>query len=238
VRIPAFVHVDVTKYRLQAGDPLRVKLLLALAPFVVLSLADGWYKEPLFAWSPIAFWIADATKFVLVPALALAWLRLGAGVRPAHYGMARPDNLDRADFLKLLVLVCAVMAYLLDSSTRLGAALFPDRPSFTYLGAMPQGMPRPMLALYFSLTAALVEEVMFRGLPWLWLSGYMEGNRLRWTYLLWSSITFAGTHWENGQGQLFATFIYGLAAGGWFLVLRSLWPLVLAHLAIDLYIFF
>jgi hypothetical protein len=237
MRLPAFVHVDVAKYRLEVGDPLRVKLLLALAPFVILSLADGWYKEPLFAWSPAAFWVADALKFVVVPVAALAWLRVHAGVRPALYGLARPGNFNRVDFLKLAVLVCAVMAYLLDSSTRLGAALFPDRPSFTYLGAMPQGLPRPLLAVYFALTAALVEEVMFRGLPWLWLSGYMEGNRLRWTYLLWSAATFAGTHWENGHGQLLATLIYGLAAGGWFLVLRSLWPLVIAHLAIDLYVF-
>jgi hypothetical protein len=105
------------------------------------------------------------------------------------------------------------------------------------LSAIPATVPRPLVALYFAITAAFVEEIMFRGLPWLWLSGYLEGNRLRWAYLLWSPLTFAGTHWENGSAQLVATLLYGVAASGWFLLLRSLWPLIIAHLAIDAYIF-
>jgi hypothetical protein len=95
-----------------------------------------------------------------------------------------------------------------------------------------------VVTLYFALTAAFIEEIMFRGLPWLWLSGYLRGNALRWSYVAWSSLTFAGTRWENGNAQLLATLIYGLAASGWFLLLRSLWPLIVAHFAIDAYAFY
>jgi len=237
MKLPAFLWVDVGKYRLALGAPLRVQVFYAFAPFVILSLVDGWYKEPLFNWSPLAFWIADVTKFVVVPLISLALLRRYAGITARHYGLERPANLEQADFLKLVALLSVVMAYIYFASSQWAASLFPDRPTFAYSSAIPAAVPRILVTLYFALTAAFVEEIMFRGLPRLWLSGYLEGNRLRWAYLLWSSLTFAATHWENGSAQLVATLLYGLAAGGWFLLLRSLWPLIIAHLAIDAYIF-
>ena len=41
MKLPAFLRVDVAKYRIAVGSSLRVPVLLALAPFVALSLADA-----------------------------------------------------------------------------------------------------------------------------------------------------------------------------------------------------
>jgi membrane protease YdiL (CAAX protease family) len=91
-----------------------------------------------------------------------------------------------------------------------------------------------LVILYACLSAALVEEIIFRGLliPWL------ESRGLKvWTSVFVSALLFAGIHWCQGPVQLAHTFVFGMITGMSFATSRKLWPLILAHFFVDLVAF-
>ena len=91
--------------------------------------------------------------------------------------------------------------------------------------------------MYFAATAAFVEEIYYRGLTWRLLEGCYSPGLRKLVYVLGGSCFFAAIHWENGSPELIATYVYGMAACVWYLRLRTLWPLVLAHFTIDLWVY-
>lgn len=89
-------------------------------------------------------------------------------------------------------------------------------------------------ALYWSLTAGIVEEIYFRG----WLRRLMRGSLgMTLAYVGTSSILFSLIHWGQGEKQLIATGIFGLMCAVAYLGVRNLWPLIAAHVIVDVTFF-
>jgi len=215
-------------------------LPLALAPMLAQSLLDGFYKAPLYRWSATAFWWVDLAKFVFVPAAVLVCLARYGGMRPRNYGLAWPRTTAERETLLgngLLASVVLVPLYFL-TREMIGRA-FPDVSpvEFGYETALPTLQVLRWLAIgYYAVSAGLIEEVVFRALPWAWCKG-LRGKGVPAAYVLATSALFGLAHWENGAQDVFTATVFGLAAAALYLRLRNLWPIVAAHVITDVIAF-
>ncbi len=213
---------------------------LALAPLLAQSLLDGFYKAALYRWSPVAFWWADVAKFVVIPGVVLYYLARAGGVRPRDYGLAAPATPSERDAMlgnALLATLLLVPTYLL-AQEWIGR-LWPAATviQFAYETALPQQrFLRELAVAYYALSAGLVEEIVFRGLPWACFERF-RGRHVRAVYVLVTAILFGLAHWENGAPDVLSATAFGLGAAALYLKLGTLWPIIVAHVLTDLIAF-
>jgi membrane protease YdiL (CAAX protease family) len=210
---------------------------LALAPMLLQSLADGLYKGPLHHWWVSAFWLADIAKFVVVPVFILWCLARFAGVRPRHYGLHWPQTPEeRERLLGGTLMACVVLVPLFFAVQQIQWRLgYYAMPAFGYEETLPDGRVGRWLVIgYYALTAGIVEEIVFRGLPWAWVQQFRDTRAARAVWVVATSIVFALVHWENGGPGMLAAGAYGIGAALLYLKLRNLWPLVVAHVVTDI----
>jgi len=120
-------------------------------------------------------------------------------------------------------------------SATLGRFLGSELSSFTYFNVLPEThAARVLVAIYFSISAGVFEEIMYRALPWVYFSLLNLRRPNIVSYALISSVLFGFAHWENGLHEVFATFALGFVACVLYAKIRNIWPFVIAHTWIDL----
>ncbi len=114
-------------------------------------------------------------------------------------------------------------------------SIFPPDSIFTYHSVIPSHEAlRILVAIYFALSAGIVEELYFRGLIYK-ISGYYTTPTI--IYILASSTLFSLVHWEGGISNVLSTFVFGFIAAMIFLWVKNLWPLIIGHIYTD-YVWF
>jgi membrane protease YdiL (CAAX protease family) len=208
-------------------------------PTVLILALNGLYLGPAFRLSPALFWVLDTTQFVSIPLLSCWALRRFAQVSPQRYGLGRlVHDEDPISALLLFGFVMFIFTFGYPFSRGLAGYVpwFWDPSSFSYGQAVPIN---PALAIvtvvFFSFSAGLVEEVFFRGLPALYLEARLSPQRFKLIYPLVSALAFALIHWENGSRELIATFLLGLLAAYFYLLVRNIWPFVVGHAFTDIF---
>jgi membrane protease YdiL (CAAX protease family) len=152
-----------------ALDP-RARAGIAGAALVMALplLMNGFYKEWLFSFGELFFWMADCLQVVAIPAACLVYLYLRVNIRPADYGLARPRDSDewwRLISTTLGTTVVLYFTYNVVSQVAWMVSTAPP-PEFTYHITVPEGAMGIPVVFYFALTAGVTEEIAFRGLPW------------------------------------------------------------------------
>lgn len=213
----------------------RFRLMIGFAVVYVAFVLD-WPLTYLYDTHPVIYWIWDVTKFVVVPGVALLWLRAGTdGVTSASLGLSLPVAVNARVRLLFLVLGCAVMlpliwrvpkpfpwSYLWDAVNL----------SFDIRATIPQeGMAHYLGLLYLALTPAFVEEVFFRGLLWRILRSSERHSTLR--YIVVSAFLFGSVHWEYGSTVVQNAMVYGIFSAWLYSRFGSLWPLIFGHFIAD-----
>jgi len=214
-------------------------IFVACTLIIAINVLDGFFKEPLYGYVPALFWLFDVFKFVVLPGALLLWLWRGYGIRPVHYGMrAVAENESWLHFLGLTVFLAIVLNLVYQAAFGISWAVlrFPETKEF-YYSIRPEGWLRVAVALYYAITAGVVEEIFNRALPLLYLVERYGKALPRARYLLVTSLLFGISHFESGTPQVVATFVFGLLAGALYLKLRDLWPLIGAHFLIDAWVF-
>ncbi len=209
--------------------------LVAAWPVILLGLVNGTYKEALYS-NPALYWVVDLTQWIALPVGCLALLYSRARVGPSDYGLSLPGRsypvweLAGAALLAMLLLGAAYWGLI--------AVLwrFPgfEAPTFTHHSVIPDGPEKIVVVAYLALAAGVVEEIFFRGLPWFGLRIIANRNSRRFVYIIGTSILFGLIHWENGTPEILATFVYGVIAAFLYLKLLNLWPLIGAHVLLDI----
>ena len=216
-------------------------ILLAVFPSIALGLLNTYWTEPLHNFSPTLFWAVDISQWLLVP--FLVWLLV---LRPnkitlAEIGFRSPQNHRKllesfgGEEFALALFVLAFVYFFVDRvATALVWAHLGLEPGFGY-GAVAQSSDhyRYVAALYFGITAAVIEEVVFRGLPWLYLSKNGAGGARKVVYVVITATVFAVTHSEQGLAGVISSGFFGVAAALIFLRTRNLYPVVASHFVID-----
>ena len=212
----------------------------AMFPIVALSLANALYKSALMTQAPVLYWLQDGLTFVFFPLAGAALLARVASCRPADYGFKRIDTataLFEISALSMLALAMFALSY--GFGLRLGASLWPGEGTNHALpGLLPAGIAsRVLVVFYLSVTAGVVEEAVYRGLPWLYLQ---QRCTPRWrvpVYVLASAFVFSFIHSEQGLHAVLATFLLGVVWALLYTRIQNLWPFVMAHILVDVWSF-
>ena len=217
----------------------EVAVALSLALIWAVWLLNGFYMAALAQLSLPLFWLVDIAQWVLLPGLLLFALARRFAILPHHYAYAWPITGKRRLLLDTgLVFITGYLAF---SSARLFWALL-GHPfaEFSWNPTFPSGWLGTLTWLYASLTAGLVESVFFISLPWLLYRSVLtrqdrRPNRDAFAVLV--SLVFALAHWEQGAHIVVAAFCFNTVMCAWFFQLRTLWPIAIAHVDIDLIAF-
>jgi membrane protease YdiL (CAAX protease family) len=206
-------------------------ILAAGFPVVALSALNHFYQVPLYRLHPAWYWLADAMQFVVLPAAAAWFLLRPAGIGWKDLGLGRDREPWSLLFAALLLVMATWPVYAVAERTFWAYA---PADNVMTQSLSRDGAAKWLVPIYLAATAAIVEEVVYRALPWMYLQAVLAPRWRRAGYTLGSSLVFALVHSEQGPGGMLGAFWFGLVAAGLYLKVRSLWPLVLGHFAFDM----
>ena len=215
-----------------------ILLAIAIAPYYL----NGLYN-PVLASTPKAFWLVELLTWVAMP---LAVWFYGRGRCFSNVDLGFHTRLRGRRAPSLLVLVIAVVALLLacvdEQFWEWATRVFPRGQSddgFDYRQMLPAAGPetgwlRLAVVVFFSASAGLVEEFLYRG-----VFRCLFGKRWFQTalYVTVSSVVFAGAHWEFGPPVVAFAFLYGVSFALLYVATGNLWPNVVGHALVDLLVF-
>jgi len=219
------------------GAGSRRNLYLACAATGISPyLVNGYVNSKVAAW-PALYWTLEALFWIAIPAALFFVLVRRGGLRAADLGLH--GRIFGRDSVALVIVACLIFCPLdyavYSRAYEYFRTVLPAEGLFHYQSMIPQsGAGRLLAALYFALTAGIVEELYFRGLL------YRIAAFERWPatlYLALSPLLFAAIHWENGAASVAGAYVFGLLAASAFLVMRNLWPLIAGHIYTD-YVWF
>jgi len=217
---------------------LIAQVSLVTAPFFLFGMVNGIYNSELANY-PVLFWVVDVVGWVILPALILLYIYKYYGIGLHDYGLVKITNsYQRREMTNWTVLATFMLGiYYFAFSWLAWKIIVVDTPVFAYKDMVPGGDARFFTIFYLAITAAIFEEIFFRGLIWrLVYTSNINGNK-SYVYIVISSLLFSLVHWENGLPEVLATLVYGVVACILFLRLRNLYPLIVAHFFIDVVIF-
>lgn len=188
-----------------------------------LAFADGlpWGDE------------ARGVGAVLLGAVAALWLTLRRGGSLADLGLVRPRRWWTVPFWVLGILVTFIAAQAL--VPQLIAPFFdipaPDMSRYDFIRG--DALAAVAMALLLPLTAAIPEEVVYRGfLMRQFTRLYGDGQAGAILAVLSQALVFGCVHFQWGLGGVVMTSIMGIVWGGAYLLCgRNLWIVILAHSA-------
>jgi hypothetical protein len=206
-------------------------------PVLAVWQLNGLYLPALGRMGTLLFWVADGFQWLVLPAVLLGLLAHQAVLRPQHYGLTPPGkSLWPLAGRGLMVFISAGLVFLVARNLS-WRVLGPSPGGFEWAQFFPQGLAGTAVQIYAAVSAGLVESIFFIGLPWLWYANARQHpSELHFTLAV--SAIFALAHWEQGRHIVIAAFFSHLVMCRWFLLWRTLWPVVLGHTMIDLAAFF
>ena len=206
--------------------------VLEVAALVLLSggtVAAAEVLGPTSVAGNIASAVGLLGCFVLV--LVLHWLR---GDPWSALGLGRPASWLRTS---LLAVASTGALYLLGSLILAAvSALLGATPDTSRFDALRGNLPALLATLAVVwVTAALVEEVVFRGFLMGRLAHILGGGRAAWIgAAVLGAILFGGLHAYQGVAGVLITGFMGLLLGLLYLLVgRNLWVVILAHGLVD-----
>jgi membrane protease YdiL (CAAX protease family) len=169
-------------------------------------------------------------EWLVLAALVVAWLTLG---RPASaLGLVQPAG--TGVYIGLLLLF-AMTAYLVVAWRKAAAATPEERDRFVgSLGKLRHFMPhdRRTYTTFFwlSITAGIVEEILYRGFVFWYLWQLMPV----WAVVLVSALAFGIGHSYQGISGIVRVTLIGVVFGGYYLLTGSIWLPIIAHVVLDI----
>jgi membrane protease YdiL (CAAX protease family) len=148
------------------------------------------------------------------------------------------ENESWVHFVGLTIVLAVVLSLAYHFAQIIASVIIrPPETAPFFKSAAPDGLFRFPVVLYLAITAGIVEEIFFRGLPLLYVIERFPAKIPTRTYVVTTALLFGSIHWENGGHEVVATFIYGVLAAAYYVKLRDLWPLIGAHALIDVWEF-
>lgn len=170
---------------------------------------------------------------VLLGAVAALWLTVRRGGTLADLGLVRPKRWWTVPFWVLGILVTFVAAQAL--VPQIIAPIFdlpaPDMSRYDFIRG--DALAAIAMALLLPLTAAVPEEVVYRGfLMRQFTRLYGDGHTGAMLAVLSQALVFGSVHFQWGLGGIVMTSIMGVVWGVAYLLCgRNLWIVILAHSA-------
>lgn len=224
--------------------------LLVLIP-ILIWITNGFYIKELLK-NVIIYYIFDLFSYVVIPCISLALLYKIYGLSPTKYGIdidsirmlfskakgSRTYNykvaIKREVFIYSASIIC--VAYFLLWAIGYYFRLY-DESIYKALDYEFSAVQKTIFVIYLSLTAALFEEVFYRGLMFYLLSISFQGFALKIIYIMMSSMLFSIAHFEYSSYEMIRAFFMGLIMSYVFYKYRDLFPLIFSHFMINVIAF-
>jgi membrane protease YdiL (CAAX protease family) len=206
------------------------------------GLVNGLLFDGISKISIVAFWIQDFTYFVLIPLAYLTYAYRKYQFKPADYGLIKGSpTYPTTELIGASIFVGIFLGVLVIPLDYLSYYMFYSADSlaskFSYKDVVPSGALKFPIIFYLAITAGLMEEIIYRGIPRRLIFEQQSLRYKKTLFIIGTSIAFSTIHWTSGMYNLAPTFIYGVLAAMLYLKLKNLWPLVGAHFLYDFYIF-
>jgi len=200
-----------------------------------LQFINGFFILELHKYNPALFWLYDLFQFVLLPLILLVILSKYFNLKPSDYGIIISKTTGNKKSLILVTIYCTILLQLFSFvSYEATKAFFPAISNKNYHSVIPTGILEIPAILYMSVSAAIVEEIIYRGLPLIILKNIINDNKLEIVYIFITALVFASVHWENNLADIVSSFVYGVIAATLYLQYKNLIPIIFAHFTIDL----
>ena len=217
-------------------------LILGISVLFLIGLTNGFYLEWLRETSVPLLWAQDVIHFVVIPVVFSVYISKRYSINPPDYGLiAASPSYPLYELIGASVFTAFIIGLILFPIDYFLYYVFLAfdlvQPGMSYASIVPTGALKLPVVFYLALTAGLVEEVVYRGIPHKLI---FESNRIvskKVVYVFVTSVAFSAIHWDKGLHLLVSTFIFGLLAAWLYLIFRNLWPLVGGHFLYDFYIF-
>ena len=197
---------------------------------IFIALINGFYFDLLFQSNIIAAWAHHITQFIILPFTLFFTLYKYCNIHPSSYGIIIPTTKNKKQSLIYISIYCAAILHLLYFVTYMFVNMYiPDRLYMGYLSLIPTGELELPVIIYMSLSAAITEEITYRGLPLLLFNKFINYKHFNVIFILTTSALFSLIHWENGVPDLAAAFVYGILSAMLYLHYKNLIPLIFAH---------
>lgn len=180
--------------------------------------------------SALSWGVDLAINFAFVAALAL--LHQTGTLRYGDYGGSLPGRVSEllSDTVFCLILFAVIVLLLQEPLSRLasgfGIAAGEGRSGASILNSGASAFSTMTLAVMLVIASTL-EEVVYRGMLWRLL-------QRKGVFFLVSVPAFAGIHYSEGSTAVAVAALFGLAACWLFLHFRTLAPLILGHIGVNL----
>lgn len=212
------------------------RVSMVVAPFFLFGMINGVYNSALAQTSPWLFWLVDMLGWIALPSVILFYIYRYYGIGLRDYGLTKfTSPYQRREIINWSFLTTFILSIYYFSFGWL-AREFIDTPvsEFSYAGMVPDGDAHYVAIFYFAITAAVFEEIFFRGLIWRLVYSSATPYNKAVVYVAVSSLLFGLVHWENGLSEVFSAMVFGVVACVLYLRLRNLIPLIVAHFFIDM----
>lgn len=214
-------------------DHLMIVLLFVVQP-IQGAYAYRRYVARIEAGAPPAlvkqYRITLLVEWAALAALMIAWFALD---RPlGALGFASPGG--TGVYVGLLLLL-AMTVYLVFAWRRASAATPDERAKFAAsLGNLRHFMPHDRRTyrtfFWLSITAGIVEEILYRGFVFWYLGQFLPV----WAVVLVSALAFGVGHSYQGASGIVRVTLVGIVFGGYYLLTGSIWLPIVAHAVLDI----
>jgi membrane protease YdiL (CAAX protease family) len=163
-------------------------------------------------------------------ALTITWLALGRPLAPL--GLNTPAG---TGFQIGLLLLLAMTIYQVYAWRQAAAAKPEERAKFVEsCGSLRHFMPhnRQTYSAFFwlSITAGIVEEILYRGFVFWYLGQFMPV----WAVVVVSAVAFGLGHSYQGLAGMVRVTVIGIVFGGYYLLTGSIWLPIVTHAVLDI----
>jgi hypothetical protein len=212
---------------------LQRKLFLELIGIGIIPFMINGYINSIVYQIPFFYWCFEIFSWIVLPVivffLAIKFGNLHFSDVGIHTKIFGKSNIPLLIFI--CVIFCPLDYWLYRESINYFQSVFSSKPFFAYQSVMPdEGFLRVLVAIYFGLSAGIVEELYFRGFIFRTCQLFVYSVPI---YLVFSPVLFSLIHWEGGITNMLNTYIFGFFGALVFLIFRNLWPLIIGHIYTD-----
>jgi len=200
-----------------------------------VHLSNGFFVKELLNYNISLFWAFDVFQFIILPLTLFYILNRLYKVHPRNYGIVLPKTSKEIKTFFQASIYCITLLLLFSlSSYQLINIYSYNSGQSSYATFIPAGAMKYPVIFYMSLSAAIVEEITYRGLPYLLFKKIITDSYLPLIYISSTTIAFTAIHWENSIASIVLAITFGLLSSWLYLQYKNIMPLIFSHFLIDM----
>ncbi len=220
------------------------KILIGL--LVLAGIAPGWLNGLFLSdlsKNMVPYWLYEILVWICLPLLINLFGKKKNLFSNGDLGFhLKIRGQDEPQKLVVIIIIMAVLLPVFNMAMhQISLLLFSEnywKINFEYRQVIPNAINMAgthfLVVLYFSTTAALVEEFLCRGMLRLLFNNHRSSI---FSYIMLSSLIFSMIHWEQGIQGLFSTFCFGILTASVYAKIRNIWPVIFGHFFTDFFCF-